>query len=506
MTIAMDPELSTALRVFKRFFDVLHRPVTILNSEGYHVYYNKENADLDDEPIEEVLGKHMLEPFPDHILTEENMLEAMRLRKEFVGRRKIYYTVKDKKVDYSFSTVPLYNKNGEVMGAIETGEDISRLDMLNQEIVNLNLQLQALNAGHIAHDLEGRYADGREMVYISRAMQETVENAERLAKQEIPVLVIGETGTGKELLVKHMTRLSSRAEKSFIALNCAALPETLIESALFGSVKGAFTGAETRSGFLELAEGGTLFLDELNCLPLSIQGHLLRFLQEGSYWPVGGTAEKYANVRVIAAMNADPHNMIRENRLRPDLFYRLEVGIVHLPPLRERPEDIMPLTRHFITKHQDLVNGMPPEMTDEVRETLLSLPWPGNIRMLENVIVRSIIAQGPGKEELCSLSLFEGANAPGIPSPTASHTSSQGIPATSPGFMPRRLSIVPDNPDGPYSLAERMASLERSFIVDALVACNGSVASTARRLDISRGALQYKIKKYNITLAVSVRD
>jgi arginine utilization regulatory protein len=185
---------------------------------------------------------------------------------------------------------------------------------------------------------------------------------------------------------------------------------------------------------------------------------------------------------------------------------------VRLPPLRERPEDIIPLARHFITKHQDLVGGMPPDISDKARETLVSLPWPGNIRMLENVIVRSLIMQEPGKE-LSTLSLFESpagaeaqssteATAPRHPAPPERRDSL----AASPGALPRRLAVPTEHPGGPYCLADRMAALERSFIIDALVACNGSVAATARNLKMSRGALQYKIRKYNITLSVSVRD
>lgn len=326
----------------------------------------------------------------------------------------------------------------------------------------------------------------------SEIMRKLLKKAERLAASDYPVLIVGETGTGKELVANLIPERSARWNRPFVALNCGALPPTLIESTLFRAVKGAYTGAENASGNIELANGGTLFLDELNSLPIESQAKLLRFLQDKSYYKVGGTKELHADVRIVAAMNELPQELMDDHRLRPDLFYRLEIGMLYLPPLRERREEILPLAELFCRRFSE-DNQMPPiGISPSARRELLEYDWSGNIRMLENVILRSLLLKEPG-DTLSKLIFNDPAAAPAKADKPAAP------------FPPRLESSSPSAAHDAASmpslpLEEVVGAFERNLIVQALTASRGRVAAAARMLCVSRGALQYKIRKYGITL------
>ncbi len=233
-------------------------------------------------------------------------------------------------------------------------------------------------------------------VFVSAAFGEIYDLALRVAESEASVLILGESGTGKELIASTIHYHSPRAQQRFLALNCAALSETLLESQLFGHLKGAFTGAQqNQKGFLEEAHGGTLFLDEVGDLSLGLQAKLLRVLQEGEFIPVGATRAKRVDVRFVAATNKDLQEAVREGSFREDLYYRLNVIPLQLPPLRERPEDIEPLTRHFLARIARKNRRVPKGVSREALQLMLTYPWPGNVRELGNVIERgAILARG----------------------------------------------------------------------------------------------------------------
>ncbi|MBI5213577.1 MAG: sigma-54-dependent Fis family transcriptional regulator, partial [Nitrospirae bacterium] len=213
----------------------------------------------------------------------------------------------------------------------------------------------------------------------------------RLSQVDAPVLITGETGTGKELIAESIAQLSSRFGKPFVVVNCAAVPETLLESELFGFEKGSFTGAiATKEGMLKIADEGCVFFDEVGELPLSLQGKLLRFLQTQSFYPIGSTKEVHVDVRVISATNRDLSAMVREKKFREDLYHRLRVTAIHIPPLRERKKDILPLVHFFINRYHHTAPRPIKGITKEYFKKLLSYDWPGNIRELENIIRSSI--------------------------------------------------------------------------------------------------------------------
>jgi sigma-54-specific transcriptional regulator len=223
----------------------------------------------------------------------------------------------------------------------------------------------------------------------SRALQDLIK---RIAPSEATALIIGETGTGKELVARHVHALSRRASSNFVAINCGAFSETLIESELFGYERGAFTGAQqAKAGWFETANGGTLFLDEIGDLPLAMQVKLLRVLQEREVVRLGGRKPIPIDVRLIAATNVDLAEAVRAGRFREDLFYRLQVVTLPLKPLRERAGDILPLTRHFLQMYAQRLHVADPVVTAEADHALLAYPWPGNIRELENVIHRALL-------------------------------------------------------------------------------------------------------------------
>lgn len=446
--------------------------MAIIDKEGKYIYYNQESAELDGYTMEQAIGKPMLKVYPNLKKEDSTMLQALQ-GKEYQDTYQTYYNHVGKLVDYQHTTVPLYNHNKEIIGAVEIGRNISNVRQLQDQVFRLNRKLY-----------QNKEQPLPEIIFASKKMQEVIDQTNILGSNDVPVLIVGETGTGKELFARLIHQTSHRRDKAFISLNCSALPTTLIESTLFGTVKGAFTGAENRQGYLELANGGTLFLDELNAMPLEMQSKLLRFLQEKTYWSLGGNKEQHADVRIVAAMNESPAELLKSGKMRSDLFYRLNVGLIKLPALRERQEDIPVLARYFIDKHKTDVNLVITGISEHALQQLMSAPWPGNVRMLENAIVRSMVLQNePGELQQIVLDdeLFD------LPSPSPQEEAKLEKP---------NIKEITGN------LTEQVENYEKQLIVDALNQANGKIITAAKLLNVSRTTLQYKVKKYNIQMGV----
>lgn len=310
----------------------------------------------------------------------------------------------------------------------------------------------------------------------SAEIQNLLRTAQMVAAIDVTVLLTGETGTGKELLADAMHRASRRAGKPFLAVNCAALPEHLIESELFGCRRGAFTGAVAdQPGKIVAAEGGTLLLDEIGEMPLAAQAKLLRFLESGEVHPVGQAFPRQVQVRIIAATNRDLLREVERGRFREDLFYRLNVVPIELPPLRERRGDVPVLLDHFLG-HFGRLHGLPqPSFTRDAMVRLKAYRWPGNIRELRNLCERMVI-------------LFAGrvVDADVLPREIVGDTQDRGgLPA---------VAGVLALPDGGVVLDD----LERSLIGQALVRSGGNRSKAARLLGLSRDTLLYRIKKHEL--------
>jgi formate hydrogenlyase transcriptional activator len=243
-----------------------------------------------------------------------------------------------------------------------------------------------------AHETRSHDDAFDDFVGASRALRQVLQHVAVVAPTDATVLVLGETGTGKELIARAVHERSARRARPFVKLNCAAIPSSLLESELFGHERGAFTGAVTsRAGRFELANGGTLFLDEVGDMPLDVQAKLLRVLQEREFERLGATRTTKVNVRLVAATNADLHELMRTGRFRTDLYYRLSVFPIDVPPLRERPEDVEPLVRHFVARFARRMQRRIETIPDATLAALRRHRWPGNVRELENLMERSVI-------------------------------------------------------------------------------------------------------------------
>jgi two-component system response regulator AtoC len=310
-----------------------------------------------------------------------------------------------------------------------------------------------------------------EVVGSSGVMREALDLAARVAPYPSTVLVTGESGTGKEAVARSIHRASPRREGPFVAVNCGAIPENLLESELFGHEKGAFTGADrAREGLLAEAHGGTLFLDEIGELPLPLQVKLLRVLQERRVRRVGGSAEHPVDVRVLAATARDLVEEVQAGRFRDDLYYRVNVVQIHLPPLRARPEDVPLLADHFLRRHSARLGIPYRELPAELIPVLAAYAWPGNVRELENVIERALVLSGGEIRE----------------EHLPPHVRSGGHP----------VHLAPDDAD--LSVKRRLPSLERELITRALARTQGNRTRAAELLDLSVRALSYKIQDYGL--------
>ena len=352
-------------------------------------------------------------------------------------------------------------------------------------------------------DEESERRAGR-LVVRSLAMRRLYELVERVAPGEISVLVLGDTGVGKEVLAEEIHRLSPRRDKSFLRLNCAALSESLLESELFGHERGAFTGAhQTKAGLLETAQGGTVFLDEIGELPTAMQVKLLRVLEERQVWRVGGVKPREIDVRFVAATNRDLEAEIRRGAFRQDLYFRLNGVSISIPPLRQRPEEIEELTKEFVEQlSAQQGRAKVPELGPTVMELLLQYSWPGNIRELRNAIERAVLLAGTGpllREHFAVEKMTSTVSTP-IASPAAQARAPQGMVYFQRDTLPPPAGNGVEDEETSLGdrLRQQVKEVERHHIMDALSRCGGNQTRAARELGISRRTLITRLEEYNI--------
>lgn len=330
----------------------------------------------------------------------------------------------------------------------------------NKSLIEENRQLR--------EEITTRYGFGR-IVGRSPKMQEVYSALQKVAESDVTVLLLGETGTGKELAAHAIHYNSARKDEAFVKVSCASLPETLLESALFGHEKGAYTGADSRQiGMFEKADKGTIFLDEIGDINQNVQIKLLRFLQEKEFERVGSSQSIKVDARVIAATNVDLAKAVQDMRIRKDLYYRLNVVQIYMPPLRERKDDILLLAEHFLEKHKDKINGKIKKLSPEVLSIFEQHDWQGNVRELENTIERAIVM---GKGDTIQQS---------------------DLPAY---ILSDCIPISPVSSLNNKSLDD----VERELILKALSKNEGNQVETAKYLGISRRKLQYRMGKYGIS-------
>jgi DNA-binding NtrC family response regulator len=430
--------------------------------------YDVETASSGEEALSLIESQHPAVVLTDLVLPEMDGLTLLQKLKE-TGRPPI---------------VLLVTGHGTVESAVEAMRhgafdyltkpvDATRLQVLLEK--SIEQESLSREVSFLRHQLRQKGSFGQ-LVGQSKGMQEVYRWIELAATSMAPVLVYGESGTGKELVARTIHDLSNRRNKPFVAINCAAIPETLIESELFGHERGAFTGAtERRLGCFELADGGTLFLDEIAEMDSNTQAKLLRVLQEGNFRRVGGgKLEIQVDVRVVAATNRVPTEAIQQNQLREDLFYRLNVFSIRLPPLRERKDDIPLLVKTFIDEFNRQDNRQVRGLTADAERELERYSWPGNVRELRNVVQRAVVLSGSG--------LIDTEHLP--------DNVLRAAPATP---APQRGSIVP------------IREMERDAILRALDETSQDKRRAAQLLGISLKTLYNKLAKYGIQAVKSAR-
>jgi two-component system response regulator HupR/HoxA len=339
--------------------------------------------------------------------------------------------------------------------------------------------------------VRGRYQFDSIIRATTSPLNDTCKQAAKVAVFDIPVLIQGETGTGKELMARALHYASQRDSGTFVAVNCGAIPDELLESELFGHRKGAFTGAHAnRRGLVEEADGGTLFLDEIGDISPAFQVKLLRFLQEGEFRPLGTNETIHANVRVLAATHRDLQEEVRAGRFREDLYYRLAAMALTIPPLRERPEDIRVLATHLLDeacqRHGRRARGFSPD----VMALFMRHDWPGNVRELQNEILRMLVLTendtlGP---DLLSPTLR-------FPRPAVPRLTPHGAPMAP---TPESPSDTADNLPEDGSLQERLDMVEARILAQTIARCGWNKSLTARELGLSRVGLRAKLERYGI--------
>lgn len=442
--------------------------IQLISHEGNLVFCNRKAALQDDINIEDSLGKKLLDVYPSLSEETSTLLRVIKSGVPMLDIEQTYTTYKGKKITTINSTIPVRN-GGQVIGAIEISRNITSVKYLSEKVAHL--QTKGLkNKENIVSDT-AKYTF-QDIITKNPKMMRLKSKSARAAVAPSHILVYGETGTGKELLVQSIHNASNRSNKPFIAQNCAALPTTLLEGILFGTKKGGFTGAMDRPGLFELADGGTLFLDEINSMPLELQAKLLRVIQDGQIRRVGDVNTRGINIRVIAATNVEPIEAVKNGYIRTDLYYRLNTISLEIPSLKERTDDILLLTNYFIEKYRRINIKNVKGITEEVKDLLLSYKWPGNIRELEHVVEGAIHVMEGEYIEINDLpnNLIK------------FYQENQGY------LIEAAYATLPD----------AIGNLEIRMINEALNGCDSNITRASKILGIPRQTLQSKMKKYKM--------
>ena len=440
--------------------------VHIVDTEGRSIVYNRAMARLEKMETRDVLRKPFSEVFKD--LTPENstLLQALENRASTWRKEQTYLNKDGKQITTVNTTVPVI-VDGELIAAVEIAKNITDIQQMTSTIIELRKEIDTPRK---SRDKQIRHYDFSDLYGQNAEFLKTIALAKKASRASASCIIYGETGTGKELIAQSIHFASDRASAPFLAQNCAAVPENLLEGLLFGTSKGGFTGAVDRPGLFEQADGGTLLLDELNSMPPDLQTKLLRVLQEGYIRRVGGTKDIPVDVRIIATVNEDPEELLAQHLIRRDLFYRIAVIRIDIPPLRERKDDIVLLAEKFLEKYNEKYGRTAWLFSERAKEKLLSYDYPGNVRELENII-------------MSALSMFEPA---------------EHVVGEDDLVINRRKSLPAQNVYnlGDGGLDEYLAKIEREMIENALVSSGGNITKAAENLKIKRQTLQHKIRKY----------
>lgn len=460
----------------------IRESVVLCDAEGRMVFLNDAAVRMDSMVTEDVRGRHVTEVYTMNSGEDFQIPLVLKERRSHLNMHQHYTTHYGKVVETMSNAYPAV-QNGQVLGAFNILEDWSAIDQLNRQVVDLQEKLLLLDGEkkRKRSTLTARYRFS-DIIHTGPLMRDVIRRCRQVAGSDSSVMIYGETGTGKELLAQSIHNESRRANGPFLAINCAALPETLLESMLFGSERGAFTGAESRPGLLEQANHGTLLLDELNSMDISLQAKLLRFLQDGRIRRIGGTEEKQVDVRILSNLNMPPHQTIEKGLLRQDLYYRLGVVNITLPPLRERREDIPLLTKTFVMNCSRQLKKNVQGTDAATMQIFMRYMWPGNLRELQHAVEHAINVI-PDEATLITPEDIPSYIRTAVPVDTVS----EGEEKTE-----EMVKTVGKEKD--LSGDERL----REDLIHLLTECRGNITAAARKLGTSRQNLDYRLKKLGI--------
>ncbi len=486
IVIAEDTNIQTNLKIrcscLEEIVNNISDGVIMSNSEGKLVLYNRAQEKMENLEASEILGKYMWDVYGYHNPELSEHRQVYKTRKPIISSFKAH-AVKNGTPKYvSYNTYPLI-VDGKTTGVYSISKNETTLKSLLQETIELKSKLyEREKAAEIAVEKNnGTRYEFSDIKTASQEMKQVIKEAQDIAWLNSSVLVVGETGTGKELFAQSIHNHSNAREYPFLAINCAAIPENLLESTLFGTAKGAFTGAADRAGLIEQAGKGTLFLDEITAMSFTLQAKLLRVIEDKYVRRVGGNSAIPISCRFISATNEDPLEAIKKGCFRQDLFYRISAAYINIPPLRNRPADINYIVNFFVKKHSEYYKKNVNRVSPQLLNAMLIYSWPGNVRELEHMIEAMVTRAAPSQEELDYKCLNSYAK--------------NSLPLSS--FEKNQSTGHSRNN---ISLTELLRSIEKQQITEALIHNNGNVSRAAKSLGIIRQSLIYRMKKLNINL------
>lgn len=452
----------------------LEEGIIIIDSDFRIKYFNEPCRDITGFNPDAAIGKSIMEVFPNINKDNSTFHKVLKTKKPIIEEIQNYINYVNKSVSIVTSTIPIIS-NGKVQGAMEIFKDLTSTIELSEKILTLQNALHSTEPRANRFNQNGTFYNLSDIIGESEAISKLKAKITKISNSSSPVFVFGETGTGKELVVQSIHNLSYRRKKAFIAQNCGALPENLLESILFGTIQGSFTGAKDKEGLFELANGGTLFLDELNSMDLGLQSKLLRVIEDGVVRRIGSAETKVVDVRVIVASNVDPLKLVEENKLREDLYYRLNVINLNIPPLRDRKKDIPILVNHFIRSCNDKMNKIIKSVDSKVMEYFLNYDWPGNVRELQNTIESAMNFADDDYIKMEDFQLYNDGYIKNV-----------------------EIEDYENNIPKEIDLKVMVEEYEKNIIKLAIDQAGKNYAQAARNLKIPKQTLYSKLKKYKI--------
>ncbi len=450
----------------------------IVDKDFVITYTNRHNQQFSDgsgKVVGSFLGHKYFDVYPNLCPQESTIMRCLKTGKLIVCEGQTHIDVCGNVYNAKSVTIPII-RFGEIEAALELSHTITSIGDIEMIEKNINVykfpREMALQTNTMA--------SASSIITINREMIENIKKIKVFALNDDPVLIYGETGTGKELFTEAIVQANPQRRHKLITQNCAAIPENLFESILFGTTKGAFTGAENKVGLFELADNGFLFLDELNSMPLYMQAKLLRVIQDGKIRPVGGSVEKNVNVKVIVAVNKNPMQLIQENLLREDLFYRFSGRMLYLSPIRERKEDIPVYIEYFLNQFNHKFGKTIKGLSPNLQQTLMKYSWPGNVRELRHVV-----------ESMVSMADTNELTNKNLPIYLVEHLNAMiSKDEEEPGKDFFETSRIP--------LKYLLESTEKEHITKILTHCKGNITLAAQILDMPRQTLKFRMDKLGI--------